>query len=189
MSSYYTKEELKKIGFKKIGLDVLISKKASIYNAENIELGNNIRIDDFCFLSGKIILHNFIHISAYSLLVGGSSGIEMEDFTGLSSKVTIYAVSDDYSGNFLTNPTIPNKYSNHISKKVLLKKHSIIGTNSTILPGVILGEGVAVGAMSLVNRSIENWKIAVGIPAKVISERKKNLLILEKEFLEESTEI
>ena len=183
MSSYYTEDELKEIGFKKIGTNILISKKSSIYGAENMELGNNIRIDDFCFLSGKIILHNFIHISAYSLLVGGEEGIEMENFSGLSSKVTIYAISDDYSGEYLTNPTIPQEYSNHISKKVHLKKHSIIGTASTILPGVVLEEGVAIGAMTLVTKSIENWKIAVGIPAKVISERKKNLLILEKEFL------
>lgn len=183
MSSYYTEEELKEIGFKKMGSNILISKKSSIYGAENMELGNNIRIDDFCFLSGKIILHNFIHISAYSLLVGGEEGIEMENFSGLSSKVTLYAISDDYSGQYLTNPTIPREYSNHISKKVHLKKHSIIGTASTILPGVVLEEGVAIGAMSLVTKSIENWKIAVGIPAKVISERKKNLLILEKEFL------
>lgn len=184
MDSFYTAEELAKIGFKKIGKNVLISRKASIYGASNMELGNNIRIDDFCFLSGKIILGNYIHISAYSLLVGGKEGIEMEDFSGLSSKVTIYAVSDDYSGEYLTNPTIPSKYTKHISEKVHLKKHVIIGTNTTILPGIILEEGVAIGAMSLVNKNISAWKIAVGIPAKIISERKKKILELEREFLE-----
>lgn len=189
MNSFYTEEELKNIGFKKIGKNVLISKKASIYGAKNMELGSNIRIDDFCFLSGKITLGNYIHISAYSLLVGGEEGIEMEDFSGLSSKVAIYAVSDDYSGEYLTNPTVPSKYTKHISKKVHLKKHVIIGTNTTLLPGVVLEEGVAVGAMSLVNKSIPAWKIAIGVPSRVILERNKNLLKLEQKFLKEKNEI
>lgn len=183
MNSFYTEKELKAIGFKKLGKNVLISKKASIYGANNMEIGNNVRIDDFCFLSGKIILGNYIHISAYSLLVGGKEGIEMEDFSGLSSKVTIYAVTDDYSGEYLTNPTIPEEFTKHISKKVHLKKHVIVGTNSTLLPGVTLEEGVAIGAMSLVRKSIPAWKIAVGSPAKVVLERKKKILELEKEFL------
>lgn len=189
MNSYYTEEELRRIGFKKIGKNVLISKKASIYGASKMELGNNIRIDDFCFLSGKIKLGNYIHISAYSLLVGGEEGIEMEDFSGLSSKVTIYAVSDDYSGEYLTNPTVNPKYTNHISKKVHLKKHVIVGTNSTLLPGVTLEEGVAIGAMSLVNKNISAWKVAIGIPSKIISERKKGLLMLEEKFLKEKNEV
>lgn len=184
-NSYYSEEELKKIGFKKIGKNVLISKKTSIYGAQNMEIGNNVRIDDYCFLSGRIKLHNYIHISAYSLLVGGSEGIEMEDFSGLSSKVTIYAVTDDYSGKYMTNPTVPEKYTNHISKKVYLKKHSIVGTGSTILPGVTLEEGVAIGAMSLVKKSIKEWKIAIGTPAKVIMDRKNDILKLEKEMKKE----
>lgn len=188
MDSFYTEAELKQIGFKKIGNNVLISRKASIYGADKMELGSNIRIDDFCFLSGRIILGNYIHISAYSLLIGGKEGIEMEDFSGISSKVTIYAITDDYSGEYLTNPTVSSKYTNHISKKVHLKKHVIIGTNSTLLPGVVLEEGVAIGAMSLVNKNIPAWKIAIGNPLRIIKERNKNILKLEEEFLKEKLE-
>ena len=83
MNSFYTEKELKAIGFKKLGKNVLISKKASIYGANNMEIGNNVRIDDFCFLSGRIILGDYIHISAYSKKEEGKEGIEMEDFSGL----------------------------------------------------------------------------------------------------------
>ncbi len=53
MDSFYSRDELKKIGLKKYGENVFLSKKASIYNPEKIEIGNNVRIDDFCILSRK----------------------------------------------------------------------------------------------------------------------------------------
>ncbi len=85
-SSFYSENELAEIGFKSFGQNVMISKKASIYGAGSIEIGNNVRIDDFCILSGKIKLGDYIHISAYSSLFAGDKGIEMKDFCTLSSR-------------------------------------------------------------------------------------------------------
>lgn len=184
-TSFYSEEELRKIGFKHVGKSVFISRKASIYSPEHMSIGDYVRIDDFCILSGKIQLGNFIHIAAGCYLFGGMEGIEMKDFSGLSSRVVIYCVSDDYSGEVLTNPTVPEKYRNIISGKVEIGKHVIIGTAATILPNVKIGEGAAIGAMSLVTKNIPEWSIAFGIPAKVVKERKKNLLELEKKLLEE----
>lgn len=48
---FYTREELERIGFKSIGENVLISDKTSIYSPQNISIGNNVRIDDYCVLS------------------------------------------------------------------------------------------------------------------------------------------
>lgn len=183
MNSFYTEEELKEIGFKSIGNNVLISKKASIYGAEKISIGNNVRIDDFCILSGKINLGNYIHIAAYSALYGGNVGIILNDFVNISSRVVIYAISDDYSGEFMTNPMIPDEYKNVIAKSVILEKHCIVGSNSTILPGAILHEGVAIGAHSLVNKKCIQWKIYVGVPVKILKDRKRDLLKLENELL------
>lgn len=179
-TSFYTPEELRELGFKSIGKNVLISRKTSIYHPELIEIGNNVRIDDFCILSGKIKLGNFIHIAAGCYLFAGEAGITMENFSGLSSRVSIYAVTDDYSGGYLTNPTIPMKYRNIISGHVSIRKHVIIGAGVIILPGVTIGTGAAVGSMSLVNKNIPKWTIAVGIPAKPLRERKKDILELEK---------
>ncbi|MGC9772316.1 galactoside O-acetyltransferase [Fervidobacterium changbaicum] len=182
-TSFYTREELEEIGFAKLGQNVLISRKASIYSPELMEIGDNVRIDDFCIISGKIRLGNYIHIASGCYLFAGEYGIEMENFSGLSSRVTIYAVTDDYSGKYLTNPTVPEEYRNVIGGKVHIGKHVIIGTGSTVLPGVEIGEGAAIGAMSLVTKSIQPWKIAVGIPAKEIRERSRDLLELEQQFL------
>ena len=60
---FYTKEELNEMGFKSIGENVLISDKASIYGVKNIEVGSNVRIDDFCIISageGGIKIGNYV---------------------------------------------------------------------------------------------------------------------------------
>lgn len=184
-TSFYTESELKEIGLKSYGYNVMISRKASIYGASKISLGNNVRIDDFCILSGNITFGNNIHIAAFSALFAGDAGISIHDFANISSRVCIYAVSDDYSGISMTNPTIPDKYRRINSKPVLIGTHVIIGSGCTILPGVELKEGTALGAMSLCMKSTEPWNIYAGIPVRLIKERKRNIIELEKEFLKE----
>jgi acetyltransferase-like isoleucine patch superfamily enzyme len=185
---FLSKDELQKIGFKSFGNNVLISDKCSIYNAKNIEIGSNVRIDDFCVISagsGGIKIGNNIHIAVYCSMIGDGE-IIMEDFSGLSSKVSIYSSSDDYSGESLTNPTVSKEYTNVQSGKVHLKKHVIVGAGSVILPNIILEEGVAVGALSLVTKSFESYNIIVGNPAKILKSRKQNLKTLEWKYLNHS---
>lgn len=52
-----------------------------------------------------------------------------------------------------------------------------------MFPGVTIDEGCSIGAMSLVIKSTNSWGIYFGTPAIRRSERSKNLLALEKEFL------
>lgn len=185
MNSFYSIEELRKLGFKSIGKNVFISRKASIYGAKNISIGNNVRIDDFCILSGNIHLGNYIHIAAYCGLYGGEVGIVINDFSTISSRCCIYAISDDYSGYSMTNPMIDSKYKNIENKEIIIGKHCIVGTNSTLLPGSKLNDGVAIGAHSLVNRECEKWSLYYGVPAKYKKQRSRNLLSLEKQFFSE----
>src|SRR5262249_2735692 len=139
-----------------------------------ISLGDNVRIDDFCILSGRIELGSYIHIGAYSGLFGGE-GIVMEDFSGLSSRVSIYTLSEDYLGASLTNPTVPDEFRPVVHKgPVRLKKHVIIGAGSVVLPGVTIGEGTAVGALALVMGSLRPWKIATGSPARPRQDRRRD---------------
>lgn len=182
MSSFYNEEELKNIGFKSIGNNVLISRNACFYGVKNITIGNNVRIDDFCILSGNIELGNYIHISAATLLFGGKNGIDIKDYSSVSSRCVIYADTDDYSGSAMANPMVPDECRNVQGGKVILEKHSLIGTGCTILPNVVIGEGVSVGAMSLINKSLNEWGIYIGIPCKKIKERKKDLLELERKI-------
>ena len=183
MTSYYSREELEALGLRELGADVRISRKASIYGAEKICLGSHVRVDDFCILSGDIHIGNYVHISAYTALFAGDAGIVLEDFTGISSRCAVYAITDDYSGQAMTNPTVPETYRNVIGGQVVLEKHALIGTGSTVLPGVRVGEGSSVGAMSLVNRSLESWGVYAGVPCRRLKDRSCQLLELEAQLL------
>lgn len=182
--AYYTQEELKDLGFKHIGKNVKISDKASIYNCDQIEIGDNSRIDDFCVVSGKIKIGRNVHITPMCLVAGGEEGITFEDFTTIAYGVQVFTQSDDYSGKTMTNSTIPKEYKNEFMQEVILKRYSIVGAGSIIMPSVILAEGTSVGAMSLVLESTKPWGIYVGSPAKRLKDRKKDLLELEKKYLE-----
>jgi len=80
-------------------------------------------------------------------------------------------------------PMVSKKYTNVIGGPVVIGKYSQIGANSIILPNIEIGEGVSVGALSLVNKSLADWGIYAGVPAKYIKERSKLLLNLEREFI------
>jgi galactoside O-acetyltransferase len=183
MDSYFTAEELSSLGLKNHGKNVRISRKASIYGAEWIAVGSNVRVDDFCILSGRITLGNYIHIAAQTMLFGGEHGIVMEDFTTISSRCAVYAVSDDYSGHSLSYPACPPPYRKTCGGEVLIKRHALIGSGCTLLPGICLGEGAAIGAMSLVVEDTPPWTIGAGIPCRVIKARSQEAIALEKEYL------
>jgi acetyltransferase-like isoleucine patch superfamily enzyme len=183
--SFMSDKELSDLGFKSIGENVKISHKASIYGADKISLGNNVRIDDFCILSAGqdgISLGSFIHIAAYSSIIG-KARIEFKDFSGLSARVSVYSSSDDYTGRWMTNPTVPEDFTGVKHAPVIIGKHVIVGAGSVILPGAILEEGVAVGALSLVKGRCLEFGVYVGSPANRVAERKRSLLELEKKLL------
>lgn len=181
-NSFYSQEELNNLNFKEIGDNVLISKKSSIYNPSKIQIGSNVRIDDFCILSGKININNYIHVAAYSALYGGNEGITIQDYSNISSRVSIYAVSDDYSGKSMTNPMIPSDFKELINLPVVIEKHVIVGSTSVILPGVKLAEGSAFGAFSFINHDSTPWSINAGIPFKNIKERLRSAKLLESKI-------
>ncbi|TLJ02703.1 acyltransferase [Escherichia sp. E3659] len=182
--AYLDEVQLKKMGFKSVGYNVKISDKASFYGCSNISIGNNVRIDDFCVLSageGGIDIHDYIHIAVYSSIIGRGK-VTISDYANISSRVSIYSSNDDYSGNYMSNPVVPAEYTNIHSGPVFIGKHVIIGCGSIVLPDVILHEGAAVGALSIVKDDCESFTINVGIPAQKISQRSKRLLELESVF-------
>jgi galactoside O-acetyltransferase len=169
---------------RRVGLDVSIWEKARILNPETISIGDSVIIDDFVFImSGEETrIGSFVHIGAHSSVVGGGVFV-MEDFAGLSGGIRIYTGNEDYLGGSLTNPAVPAPYRTPIRSAVTMRKHSIIGANSVVLPGVTIGEGAAVGACSVVSRDCEPWTIYAGSPARAIRPRpREKMLELESQL-------
>lgn len=184
--SFLSHDELHALGLKAFGKNCKVSRFARIYGAPAISLGDHVRIDDFSILSGEIVLQDYIHIASHCTLHGGKGDarITMQSFSGLSARVSIYARSDDYSGEWLTNPTVPADFTNVISKGVTIGRHAIIGTGTVVLPGVTIGEGAAAGAMTLVNKSLDPFMIYAGNPARPLKPRSRTFLDHEKAMLD-----
>lgn len=186
--AFLAREQLEAMRFRSLGKNVRVSDKASIHNADQIEIGDHSRIDDFCVISGKVTIGRNVHIAVFCNVAGGELGITLEDFSGLAYGCQVFTQSDDYSGESLTNPTVPDQYKREVKKAVVIGRHSIVGTHSLVFPGVTLAEGTAVGANSMVTKSTEQWSVYFGNPCQRIKSRQKDLLRLEAEYLASEAE-
>ena len=177
--SFYEADELEALGLKRVGREVKISRKASIYGAHRIEIGDHSRIDDFCILSAgdgaAFRIGVRVHVACYTSLIGRAD-ITLDDFSNLSSRVSLYSSSDDFSGAWMTNPTVPEAVTNVQSAPVIVARHVVVGSGSVILPGAHIAEGCAIGALSLVNASTEPFGIYAGVPARRLKDRARDLL-------------
>lgn len=175
MDSFYSESELQEIGFKSVGMNVKLSRKSSIYSPGKISIGDNVRIDDFCILSGNITLGSNIHISAYVALYG-AMGIVIEDYSGISPKSVVYSAMDDFSGDYLIGPIHPEGTTNVTGGLVKICRFVQIGSNVVVFPSLTIGEGTVIGACSLVNKDTDEWSIYFGTPAIYYRKRNKNML-------------
>ena len=144
-TSFYSEEELSELGLKSYGVNVKISRYARIYSPHSICIGDNVRIDDFCILSGKITLGSNIHISAYVALYG-TNGIILKDYSGISPKSVVYSAMDDFSGDYLVGPIHPDDTTNVTGGPVVIEKYVQVGSNTVVFPNLTIGEGSVIGA-------------------------------------------
>ncbi|WP_051286803.1 acyltransferase [Paenibacillus taiwanensis] len=146
----FIRQVLFKIMFKKFGKDNNVDYKTYFRYPSKIRLGNNVWINRGCQIFGSF------HIKDAEIIFG--------DNVALGPNVTIFSASHDYK--YLNLPDTAGS--------VIIKNDVWIGGNSTILPGVVLGEGCVIGAGSVVTKSIPPYCIAVGNPAVVIKRREIN---------------
>lgn len=155
---YYTAAELVDFGFTRVGEGCRISKKCSFY-AINGVMGDNVRIDDFCIVKGRVDFGSFIHIGAYTLISGVGGCVNFEDCTTLSSGVHVYSASDDYSANALSSTAVPSEFTKTIKAPVTFRSGALVGAHSLILPGALIGFGASIGANCIVYGEIPDGTI------------------------------
>lgn len=121
-----------------------IWKKLGCEVGENVNIGHEVRLD-----------------------FGNAEKIHVQDDVVISNGVTLLCHKRNVKyytiGKKATD--LPFTYED-----IVLCKGCQIGINTTILPGVFIGEGAIIGSCSLVTKNIPAWTIAVGSPAKVIKE-------------------
>ena len=116
-------------------------------NSEFIELGNGVGFNYGCYINGF-------------------GGLTIGDHTMFGPYAMVH------TANHEIDPDKPLQDQGHIKKPISIGKECWIGMGAIILPGVTIGDGVIVGAGSVVTKDLPSYTVAVGNPCKVIKPRK-----------------
>lgn len=128
--------------------------------ARKLGFGENSSIYDSSLVIGKVKIGANCWIGPYTIL-DGSGGLEIGDYTTISAGVHIY--SHDNIMATLSSGRIPIQRSG-----VHIGHNTYIAPNAVVTKGINIGNYVVVSAGSLVNRSVEDYSIVGGSPAKAI---------------------
>jgi len=180
-------EEIKKeLGY--CGENVFIGHNTMFANPKKVFLGDNVRIDPFCWITSGLETGNNIQITSHAVIGGGSQQtVRLGDwcFIGYGSK--LFCASEDYSGDH--GPVNEFWGNNKIFRgDITFGNHSGIASDVMVMPGVNIPEGCTVGAKSFIysKNPLEPWSVWIGNPLKFHKKRNKERILelsLSKEFL------
>ncbi|OGO40843.1 MAG: hypothetical protein A2Z04_07420 [Chloroflexi bacterium RBG_16_57_9] len=130
------------------------------------------KVGERCFYVDMIIWLNgeFIEMGDdvgfnYGVYVNGFGGLTIGDRSIIGPYCMIH------TANHELDPSKPFQQKGWVKAPVSIGKDCWIGMGVAILPGVTLGDGVVVGAGSVVTKDLPAYSVAVGNPCKVIKQR------------------
>jgi len=186
-TDYLSRAELERQGFADLGDDVLLHPTCVIVNAARISIGSHVRIDPFCIItiSDRLAIGSRVHISGQAAILGGGR-IEIGDFACLSHGVKVLSSSDAFTEAGIAGPMVPEAFRAVVHAPITIGRHVVLGAQTVVLPGVRIGEGATIGALSLVKHEIAPWTVNAGVPTRVIASRDRSrVLALERRFTEQ----
>jgi lipopolysaccharide O-acetyltransferase len=105
----------------------------------------------------------------YRLHIGSAKYIKIGSNTLFGSDCTVMDHSHGgYNGVFQSDPSVPPVKRDLISSPIVIGNNCWFGDRVFIIQGVTIGDGVVIGAGSIVTKDIPSNSLAVGVPAKII---------------------
>ncbi len=149
---------------KHLGHGAIIGKTVRIRKPEEVYIGAHTIIDDFTYISCAAEIGSYCHIAPQVTISGGPGFFKMGDFCGISAGSSIFTCSSDYAWISLDLPSIPIEVQfGGIKSSVELSDHVLLGAHSVVMPGVILPEGFASAAKSIINQGqYDAWTLYDG---------------------------
>jgi acetyltransferase-like isoleucine patch superfamily enzyme len=155
------------------GENVIIGKTVRIRKPQEVSIGDNTIIDDFCYISCGITIGKNCHIASNVTISGGKGHFYMGDYSTISNHCSLHCASSDYGEMSLDLPSVPEniQYGGEVGD-IKIGNFVTIGAHSCLLPKTEIPDGVSCGAYSLL-KSIEYspYSLYAGIPAKFIKNR------------------
>lgn len=136
--------------------------KRSLYRIAGCQIGKNVRqMSPYYALKGSLIIGENTFIGYSTSIIGGEANVTIGHSCDISSFVRIV------TGTHEINTSGVRVAGKGISKDITIGNGVWIGTNSTILPGVAIGDSTVIGAGSVVTKDIPAHCVAFGNPCKV----------------------
>lgn len=157
----------KEDGVVTIGENCLIRSGTVIYS--DVRIGRNLRTGHNVLIREQVEIGDDALIGTNSV-VDGNCRIGNNVSVQTNAYITAYTVIEDDVFIGPCSVTSNDKYMRVGAelKGSIVKKGARIGANSTILPGIVVGEGAVVGAGAVVTKDVENGATVIGNPAKRI---------------------
>jgi acetyltransferase-like isoleucine patch superfamily enzyme len=143
----------------KLGKDVKLSKFINLYGCE---VGDNTKIGAFVEVQKNATIGKNCKISSHTFVC---EGVTIEDDAFIGHSVTF--INDSYP-RATTGTGQMQSEADWKVERTIVKKGASIGSGSTILANVVIGEKAIVGAGSVVTKDVPANAIVAGNPAKVL---------------------
>jgi len=153
--------EKKNINDVKLGIDVKIFDFVNLYGCS---IDDNTKIGTFVEIQKNASIGKNCKISSHTFIC---EGVYIEDNVFVGHNVTF--INDKHPRSVNEDGTMQSE-SNWEVIKTFVKKGASIGSSSTILCGLTIGENAIVGAGAVVTKDVPPNTIVAGVPAKVIKE-------------------
>ena len=156
-----------------LGAHAIVGRTVRIRRPDLVRIGKYTIVDDFTYISGAFEIGCYGHVAPNVNLIGARGAIRAGDFVGIAAGCCIYASSSDYLNASLDLPGVPKEDQvGGITEDVRFADHVILGSHTVVLPGVVLPEGVATAAHTVLRkRDYEPWTLYGGWQAKPLARR------------------
>lgn len=150
----------------------LILPGAKIIHPENLVIEAHSRIDDFCLINaaGGVKIGRYSAIHSGTRIIGGGR-FEMGDYSVITYNCVIVTGYPKHTSHMST--MVPREFKDTVVGEVILGDEVFVGSNSVIMPGIHIGDGAVIAALSYIDRDIPPWTIVYPEGGKVKWQRRR----------------
>ena len=169
-------------------IPAIVSPNSRIRHPEHFTIGQASILDDFCYVSTKLAMGDFVHVASGCSIAGGKEHLcSIGDFSSLSSGVKVWCSSDDFARDVVTiiPAGFPDVKEHVIAGDVHFGAMTAVGSNSVIMPENTIPEGTVIGALSFVppGFTFEPWTVYAGIPLRPVKARDREAVLRQCDAL------